>query len=60
MLYWVAKRNVQVMIAHQNVIAQCLQIEQITPPDLKQVLAVLPLFHSKSFKLVFAVQYAKL
>lgn len=48
------------MIAHQNVIAQCLQIEQITPPDLKQVLAVLPLFHSKSFKLVFAVQYAKL
>lgn len=36
---------VQVMIAHQNVIAQCLQVRQITPPDLKRVLAVLPLFH---------------
>ncbi|TKA80721.1 hypothetical protein B0A49_01124 [Cryomyces minteri] len=34
-----------VMIAHQNVIAQCLQIQQITPSDLRRVLAVLPLFH---------------
>ncbi|KAK4964128.1 hypothetical protein LTR66_012462 [Elasticomyces elasticus] len=34
-----------VMIAHQNVIAQCLQVRQITPSDLKRVLAVLPLFH---------------
>jgi 4-coumarate--CoA ligase len=33
------------MIAHQNVIAQCLQIIQITPSDLKKVLAVLPSFH---------------
>lgn len=35
----------QVMIAHQNVIAQCLQIQQITPEDHKKVLAVLPTFH---------------
>ncbi|KAF2221327.1 hypothetical protein BDZ85DRAFT_265206 [Elsinoe ampelina] len=34
-----------VMIAHQNAIAQCLQIAQITPPTHKKVLAVLPLFH---------------
>ena len=34
-----------VMIAHANVIAQCLQIQQISPPDLRQILAVLPLFH---------------
>ncbi|WPH00539.1 Hypothetical protein R9X50_00336800 [Acrodontium crateriforme] len=34
-----------VMIAHQNVIAQCLQIMQITPRDLTQILAVLPSFH---------------
>ncbi|KAI9875642.1 MAG: hypothetical protein M1830_008154 [Pleopsidium flavum] len=34
-----------VMIAHQNVIAQCLQIQQISPPDLQKILAVLPLFH---------------
>jgi 4-coumarate--CoA ligase len=33
------------MIAHQNVIAQCLQIVQITPSDLKRILAVLPSFH---------------
>lgn len=33
------------MIAHQNVIAQCLQIQQITPSDLKRILAVLPSFH---------------
>ncbi|MCJ1258321.1 hypothetical protein MMC24_006153 [Lignoscripta atroalba] len=34
-----------VMIAHGNVIAQCLQIQQITPPDLRRILAVLPAFH---------------
>ncbi|KAJ4516520.1 hypothetical protein HRR83_001854 [Exophiala dermatitidis] len=34
-----------VMIAHSNVIAQCLQIKQITPATLKRILAVLPLFH---------------
>ena len=34
-----------VMIAHANVIAQCLQIQQISPADLKRILAVLPLFH---------------
>ena len=34
-----------VMIAHQNVIAQCLQIQQITPESHKKILAVLPLFH---------------
>ena len=34
-----------VMIAHGNVIAQCLQIQQITPADLTKILAVLPLFH---------------
>ncbi|KAI4141221.1 MAG: hypothetical protein L6R39_005458 [Caloplaca ligustica] len=34
-----------VMIAHQNVIAQSLQIQQITPPDLDRVIAVLPCFH---------------
>jgi 4-coumarate--CoA ligase len=33
------------MISHQNVIAQCLQIQQITPPDHQKILAVLPLFH---------------
>lgn len=33
------------MIAHQNVIAQCLQVMQITPSDLKRILAVLPSFH---------------
>lgn len=32
----------QVMISHQNVIAQCLQVQQITPADHKKVLAVLP------------------
>jgi acyl-CoA synthetase (AMP-forming)/AMP-acid ligase II len=35
----------QVMISHQNVIAQCLQIQQITPNSHKKVLAVLPSFH---------------
>ncbi|QVM08222.1 hypothetical protein D8B26_002916 [Coccidioides posadasii str. Silveira] len=34
-----------VMIAHQNVIAQCLQVQQVTPESHKKVLAVLPLFH---------------
>ena len=34
-----------VMIAHANVIGQCLQVQQITPDDLKRILAVLPLFH---------------
>lgn len=33
------------MIAHQNVIAQCLQVQTITPSDLKRILAVLPSFH---------------
>merc|ERR1712230_104460 len=34
-----------VMISHQNVIAQCLQIRQITPESHKKILAVLPAFH---------------
>ncbi|KAL4805002.1 hypothetical protein BDV18DRAFT_141723 [Aspergillus unguis] len=34
-----------VMIAHHNVIAQCMQIIQITHEDTKKSLAVLPLFH---------------
>jgi 4-coumarate--CoA ligase len=34
-----------VMISHQNVIAQCLQIQQITPEAQKKVMAVLPMFH---------------
>lgn len=34
-----------VMISHQNVIAQCLQIAQITPSNHKKIMAVLPLFH---------------
>ncbi|CAJ2503618.1 Uu.00g110120.m01.CDS01 [Anthostomella pinea] len=34
-----------VMIAHQNVIAQALQMEPITPPDHRNVLGVLPMFH---------------
>jgi 4-coumarate--CoA ligase len=33
------------MISHQNVIAQCLQIQQITPGSHKKVLAILPSFH---------------
>lgn len=33
------------MISHQNVIAQALQIQQITPEDHNQVLGALPLFH---------------
>lgn len=34
-----------VMIAHSNVIAQCLQVQQLTPETLRRILAVLPLFH---------------
>ncbi|BCS25031.1 uncharacterized protein APUU_41475S [Aspergillus puulaauensis] len=34
-----------VMIAHHNVIAQCMQIIQLTHDDTKKSLAVLPLFH---------------
>ncbi|KAL8750907.1 MAG: hypothetical protein Q9184_006249 [Pyrenodesmia sp. 2 TL-2023] len=34
-----------VMIAHLNVIAQSLQIQQITTSDLDSVIAVLPCFH---------------
>jgi acyl-CoA synthetase (AMP-forming)/AMP-acid ligase II len=37
--------RVQVMISHQNVIAQCLQVQQITPATHRKVLAVLPSFH---------------
>lgn len=33
------------MISHANVIAQCLQVAQITPAHLRRVLACLPLFH---------------
>jgi len=33
------------MIAHQNAIAQCLQVQQITPATHRKVLAILPLFH---------------
>ena len=36
-----------VMISHQNVIAQVLQVQLITPPDLRKILAVLPVFHSE-------------
>ena len=39
-----------VMIAHQNMIAQCLQVQAITPPDLQKILAVLPTFHSESLR----------
>ncbi|KAI4164482.1 MAG: hypothetical protein LQ342_001795 [Letrouitia transgressa] len=34
-----------VMISHHNVIAQSLQMQPITPPDLDRVMAVLPVFH---------------
>lgn len=33
------------MIAHQNVIAQALQVLQLTPEDSNKALAVLPFFH---------------
>lgn len=35
----------QVMISHANVIAQCLQMRVVTPPDHRRILACLPLFH---------------
>ncbi|KAF4119560.1 Acyl-CoA synthetase (AMP-forming)/AMP-acid ligase II [Geosmithia morbida] len=34
-----------VMISHANVIAQCLQVLQLTTPDLDQILAALPFYH---------------
>jgi acyl-CoA synthetase (AMP-forming)/AMP-acid ligase II len=34
-----------VMISHANVIAQCLQVQQITPKDHTKVLAALPFYH---------------
>ncbi|KIX97086.1 uncharacterized protein Z520_07200 [Fonsecaea multimorphosa CBS 102226] len=34
-----------VMVAHSNIIAQCLQVSQMTPGSLRRILAVLPLFH---------------
>ncbi len=34
-----------VMISHANIIAQCLQMQQITPPDHDKVLAALPFYH---------------
>ncbi|KAI0111292.1 acetyl-CoA synthetase-like protein [Nemania sp. FL0031] len=34
-----------VMIAHQNVIAQSIQVEAITTKDHKKILGVLPMFH---------------
>lgn len=33
------------MISHRNVIAQCLQVQAVTPLDHKKVLAALPLYH---------------
>ncbi|KAJ4244249.1 hypothetical protein NW757_010606 [Fusarium falciforme] len=34
-----------VMISHANIIAQCIQITDITPPDHDKVLAALPFYH---------------
>ncbi|KIV99690.1 uncharacterized protein PV09_08681 [Verruconis gallopava] len=34
-----------VMISHANIIAQCLQVQQITPPDHTKILAALPFYH---------------
>ncbi|KFH42173.1 4-coumarate--CoA ligase-like protein [Hapsidospora chrysogenum ATCC 11550] len=34
-----------VMISHANVVAQCLQIQQITPADHDRILAALPFYH---------------
>ncbi|TVY38059.1 4-coumarate--CoA ligase-like [Lachnellula occidentalis] len=34
-----------VMISHRNVIAQCLQVQAVTPSDHKKILAALPLYH---------------
>ena len=41
-----AKR--QVMLSHRNVIAQCIQLQDVAGPDKKRFLASLPLFHSKA------------
>ena len=35
-----------VMIAHENLVAQCLQIRLITPPDPQKIIAMLSTFHS--------------
>jgi 4-coumarate--CoA ligase len=37
----------QVMISHQNIIAQCLQLIPTTSGDHKTVLGLLPFYHSK-------------
>ncbi|KAF7555605.1 hypothetical protein G7Z17_g2035 [Cylindrodendrum hubeiense] len=34
-----------VMISHGNIIAQCLQVQQITPSDHNKMLAALPFYH---------------
>lgn len=39
----------QVMISHQNMIAQCLQVQPNSTPGLSRVLAALPFFHSMSY-----------
>lgn len=40
----------QVMLSHHNIIAQCMQLKQLQAPDPDRykILAVMPLFHSKS------------
>lgn len=34
-----------VMISHANIIAQCLQVQQITPQDHDKIVAALPFYH---------------
>ncbi|KAH6664002.1 CoA ligase [Plectosphaerella plurivora] len=34
-----------VMLSHSNIMAQCLQIQQITPADHRKILAALPFYH---------------
>lgn len=34
-----------VMISHANIMAQCLQVQQITPDDHDRILAALPFYH---------------
>ncbi|KAK0384327.1 hypothetical protein NLU13_8414 [Sarocladium strictum] len=34
-----------IMISHSNIMAQCLQIQQITPSDHRRILAALPFYH---------------
>lgn len=34
-----------IMISHGNIMAQCLQIQQITPSDHRRILAALPFYH---------------